>query len=261
MVDAESYDFICVDGYTEEIFKDDLEDVAIFFNEGRVDATSIASAPWTLWDILYIVPHDLTPETAAEQELEEGTTYKLTIFNTAVKEAEPDYFGPSGGTIVAAYRGSDILAAAGLQDANVTVKAVSLGDSATTEIPFEEFAERYVAPNDSKDRGAYTVGRSQVYGNVTINVGVYMFGDTGLFFVPENVTDENRLALTDVLARLGIADYTAVKVICDDGFSETIDAADLEGICIYHLADRIDTDSFMYAPDTLRNTVTIEIYK
>lgn len=56
MVEAEEYDFVCADGYTETIHKDDLEKVKIFINGEGVDATSILYPEYTLMNILTIVP-------------------------------------------------------------------------------------------------------------------------------------------------------------------------------------------------------------
>ena len=234
----------------------------IFFNEDRADATSIAYPDYTLQDILYIVPSGLTAEdTSVADPMEEGTVYKITVLNTAVKDADADYTGPFGGTVQTGYKVSDILAAAGLEAANVDVQAISLGESTTTTIPFDQFTERYIVPTDSKDRGAYTVGRSQVYGDVTINVGCYVLGENALFYVPDSATEEAGLALTDVLARVGLTDIAAINIICSDGYSEVIDAADLDGVGIFHVDDRIDTNSVAYPQYTLQDVVTIEVLK
>ena len=262
MVEADSYDFICADGWTEEILKDDLSKVNIYFDDkGGAVADSILYAGYTLNDILYIVPHGLTAENAAEFELPEDGVVKITVANSALKEAEPDYKGPFGGTVQTGYKVSDILAAAGLTEAVESVKAISLGESAPTDIPYDQFIERYIVPNDSKDRGAYTVGQSQAYGQVTINCGCYVLGENILLFVPDAAADQaTGIALTDILARLGI-EYTAINVICSDGFSETIDAADLAEVKIYHVGENVDVDSVLYAGYTLADAVTIEIIK
>ena len=158
-------------------------------------------------------------------------------------------------------RVSDILKAAELENAKVDVQAVSLGDSATTTIPFDQFVERFIVPVDSKDRGAYTVGTNQEYGAVTINCGCYVLGENILLYVPESYTNEAGLPLADVLAKVGITECTAVNVICADGYSETIEAADLEGVCIFHNDGRIDTNSVAYPDYTLQDAVKIEVVK
>ena len=262
MVEADSYDFICADGFTHTYEADELADVSIFFSEsGTADATYLPDKKYTLMDILYIVPHGLTAETAAEFEVPEDGIAKITVVNSAVKNAEPDYVGPFGGTVQEGYKVSDILAAAELTEAVESVKAISLGESATTEIPYDQFIERYIVPKDSKDRGAYTVGRSQAYGQVTINVGCYVLGDNILLYVPDSAADKDTgIALTAILAKLGV-EYTGVHVICSDGFDEVIEAEDLEGIKIYHVGENVDVDSVKYAGSTLADTVAIEILK
>ena len=261
MAEADSYDFICADGWSEEIAKEDLENVDIFFNEDRTDATSILYPDYTLTDILYIVPHGVEEDKTADVEVAEDTVYKITVANTAVKDLDDSLTGPFGGTVQTGFRVSDILKAAGLENANVDVQAVSLGDSATTTIPFDQFTERFIIPNDSKDRGAYTVGTNQDYGVVTLNCGCYVLGETILLYVPESYTAEAGLPLTDVLAKLGITDCTALNVVCADGWSEEIDNEDLEGICIFHTESGIDTNSVAYPDYTLQNAVKIEIVK
>ncbi len=261
MAEADSYDFVCADGYAEEIAKEDLADVEIFFNEGRTDATSIAYPDYTLQNILYVVPHGVEKDKTADVEVAEGTVYKITVANTAVTELEENFVGPFGGTVQTGFRVSDILKAAELENAKVDVQAVSLGDSATTTIPFDQFVERFIVPVDSKDRGAYTVGTNQEYGAVTINCGCYVLGENILLYVPESYTNEAGLPLADVLAKVGITECTAVNVICADGYSETIEAADLEGVCIFHNDGRIDTNSVAYPDYTLQDAVKIEVVK
>ena len=261
MVDAESYDFICADGFSETYEKADLADVEIFFNEGRADATYLPDSKYTRQDILYIVPNGIEESKTADVEVAEDTVYKITVANTAVKDLEENFVGPFGGTVQTGFRVSDILKAAELENANVEVQAVSLGDSATTVIPFDQFTERFIVPVDSKDRGAYTVGTNQDYGAVTINCGCYVLGENILLYVPESYTAETGLALKDVLARVGISECTAVNVVCADGYSETIDAADLEGVCIFHNDGRIDTNSVAYPEYTLQDAVKIEVVK
>ncbi len=261
MAEADSYDFVCADGYAEEIAKEDLADVEIFFNEGRTDATSIAYPDYTLQNILYVVPHGVEKDKTADVEVAEGTVYKITVANTAVTELEENFVGPFGGTVQTGFRVSDILKAAELENAKVDVQAISLGDSATTTIPFDQFVERFIVPVDSKDRGAYTVGTNQEYGAVTINCGCYVLGENILLYVPESYTNEAGLPLADVLAKVGITECTAVNVICADGYSETIEAADLKGVCIFHNDGRIDTNSVAYPDYTLQDAVKIEVVK
>ena len=261
MAEADSYDFICADGYTETYDKEDLADVEIFFNEGRTDATYLPDSKYTLKDILYIVPNGVEKDKTADVEVAEGTVYKITVANTAVTELEENFVGPFGGTVQTGYRVSDILKAAEIDIAKADVQAVSLGDSATTTIPFDQFVERFIVPVDSKDRGAYTVGTNQEYGAVTVNCGCYVLGANILLYVPESYTNEAGLPLADVLAKVGITEFSAVNVICADGYSETIEAADLEGVCIFHNDGRIDTNSVAYPEDTLRDTVKIEVVK
>ena len=260
MVEADAYDFVCADGYTETIDKEDLEEVKIFFNENRVDATSIAYPTYSLQNILYILPEGVNRDAAESYETKEGTVYKITVANTAMGGQEADTKTFLGGSVQTGYAVPDILKAAGI-DSKETVRAVSAGDASTTEMTMEAFLNKYIVPNDSKDRGAYTVGPEQQYGDVTISVGCYAMGKDILFYVPDWATQEAGVSLKDMLEKLEINDYTAVNVICSDGYSELIEAADLESVYIFHLDGRIDTNSVAYPTYTLQNAVVIEILK
>ena len=175
MVEADSYDFVCADGYAEEIAKEDLANVEIFFTEdkSRVDATSIMYPEYTLQDILYIVPHGVDAENLPA-DVAENTVYKITIFNTAVKETE---------------------------------------------------------------------------------------ADSALLYVPEDATQEAGRPFTEILEGLGLSDAAAINVICADGYSEEIDAADIPDAYIFHNGESIDATSIMYPEYTLQNAAKIEIVK
>lgn len=271
MVEADSYDFICIDGYLEEIDKEDLAEVEIFFQEDGVhmDATSIAYPEDTLKNIQYIVPHGMDPENLPET-VEDNTVYKITVFNTAVMNydeatktanpTEPDMIYPHGGTAQVGYKVTEVLAALGLE-AKGDVTTISIGDSASVTCTAEEFLERYIVPNDSKDRGPYTVGQNQEKGNVTQNVVLFDLGDAAILYVADSATEEAGLAYTTILEKLGITDAKAINVICGDGYNEEIEAADFADAFIFHKDDRIDSTSIAYAGDTLKNTVKVEILK
>ena len=261
MVDAESYDFICADGYSEEISKEDLADVEIFFTEdgSRMDATSIENEGQSLWDIKYIVPHGMS-EDELPHSMEPNTVYKITVFNTAVKGTEPDMIYPHGGSAQVGYKVSEVLEKLEIK-ADGDVTTISRGDSAPVTCTAEEFLARYIVPNDSKDRGPYTVGQNQEKGNVTQNVLLFDMGESAMLFVPEDATKEAGIGYADILEKLGIADAKAINVICADGYNEEIDAGDIPDASIFWNGDKIDSTSIVYPEYTLENTAKIEILK
>ena len=262
MVEADSYDFVCADGYAEEIAKEDLADVEIFFTEdgSRMDATSIAYPEYTLQDILYIVPHGVEKDKLPET-VEDGIVYKITVFNTAVKESETDMIYPHGGSAQVGYKAQEVLAALEIGGSIGDVTTISRGDSAPVTCTADEFLARYIVLNDSKDRGPYTVGQNQTKGNVTLNVVLFDMGDYAMVYVPDDATKEAGLGIADILEKLGLADAKAVNVVCSDGYSEEIDAADFADAGIFHNDDRIDATSIAYPQYTLENAVKIEILK
>ena len=266
MAEADSYDFICADGYSEEIARADLADVEIFFTEdgSRMDATSIAykDKGYTLTDIQYIVPHGVTKEAAENAGgYALKTVYKITVFNTAVKGSEPDMIYPHGGSAQTGYKAEEVLAALGIGGSIGDVTTISIGDSAPVTCTADEFLARYIVLNDSKDRGPYTVGRNQDKGNVTLNVVLFDMGDVAVVYVPENTTKEAGLGISDILEKLGITDAKAINVVCEDGYSEEIEAADFAAAAIFYNGDRIDATSIAYPQYTLENAAKIEILK
>lgn len=262
MVEADSYDFVCADGYAEEIAKEDLADVEIFFTEdgSRMDATSIAFPEYTLQDILYIVPHGVEKDKLPET-VEDGIVYKITVFNTAVKETETDMIYPHGGSAQVGYKAEEVVAALKIGGAIGDVTTISRGDSAPVTCTADEFLARYIVLNDSKDRGPYTVGQNQDKGNVTQNVVLFDMGDYAMVYVPDDATKEAGLGIADILEKLGLADAKAVNVVCSDGYSEEIEAADFADAGIFHNDDRIDATSIAFPQYTLENAVKIEILK
>ena len=275
MVDAESYDFICVDGYSEEISKEDLAEVEIFFQEDGVhmDATSIVyrDKGYTLTNIKYIVPHGMEPDKLPDT-IEDNTVYKITVFNTAVMDydeatktatpSETDMIYPHGGSAQVGYKVEEVLAALDIKAAG-DVTTISRGDSAPVTCTAEEFLARYIVPNDSKDRGPYTVGQNQAKGNVTQNVLLFDMGDVAMIYVPEDTSKEAGCGFADILEKLGITDAKAINVVCNDGYHEEIDAADFGEAAIFYNEDRIDATTILYKDQgyTLENAVKLEIMK
>ena len=270
LVEADSYDFICADGWSEEIDKEDLKDVNIYFNEGRVDADSIAYAGYTLTDILYIGPHGVDKDNLPETE--EGVVYKLTILNTAIKtydaatktatqnDTDAEIVIPVKGSAQVGYKVTEILDALGIKGYK-EVTTVSLYDGQTWTCSFEDFLAKYVVEQDAKYRGPYTVGRTQKRNEFTTNVEVFVLDNDAIVYVQEDATKEAGLSVADVLEKMGVTDVKAINVVCADGYSEEIDAADIANVFLFHNDDRIDSTSIAFPEYTLENAVKIEILK
>ncbi|MBQ6292590.1 MAG: acid shock protein [Lachnospiraceae bacterium] len=273
LVEADSYDFIGIDGYSEEIFKEDLKDVNIYFNEGRVDADSVAWPGYTITDIQYIVPHGVDKDNLPETE--DGIVYKITVLNTAILEVtekksdsyltakldtDDEIVIPVKGSAQVGYKVTEVLDALELKGYK-EVTTVSLLDGQTWTCSFDDFLAKYIVEQDAKYRGPYTVGRTQKRGEFTTNVEVFVLDSDGIVYVQDDATEEAGLSVADLLEKMGATGVKAINVVCSDGYSNQTDAADLDKIFLFHKDGRIDAT---YLPDpkyTLEGAVKIEILK
>jgi hypothetical protein len=57
MAEAESYDFICTDEYTQNVAAADIADCYVSWVDGRVDGVVPGIGDYTLYNLLYIQPH------------------------------------------------------------------------------------------------------------------------------------------------------------------------------------------------------------
>lgn len=57
MAEAESYDFICTDGYTQNVLAADIADCYVSWVDGRIDGVVPGIGDYTLYSLLYIQPH------------------------------------------------------------------------------------------------------------------------------------------------------------------------------------------------------------
>ncbi|MBO7681611.1 MAG: hypothetical protein J6T17_02520, partial [Clostridia bacterium] len=180
MAPADSYDFICSDGWTEEIAADDLEKVQIYKSEGgTIDATSILYAGYGLTSIQYIVPHGLT----AESEPVDGICHIVVMPNAVgVLDEEPAELMNYGGTVYAAYPVTDVLAKAEIELS--PVKAISYKDGFTFEYDAELFEKLFICLDTKNKNDAFTCGKDQVRDQLCKAAGQYVFADAALVYVP-----------------------------------------------------------------------------
>lgn len=253
---AEEYDFVCADGYTETIHKDDLAEIRIFRTDaGTIDSNSAAYPEYTLSNIAYITPVDQEKDA----ELEAGVIYKLNIFENSVGVigTEPTHEGYWGGKMINSYKISELLAACELAE-GTTVQYVSYKDGATKDEDYALFAQKYISVEaDDKDRQPWTMGKAQAKNDYLANIGYILWDNTGLVYVPETYTEDAGMALTDLLAALGYAEATACQLVCSDGFAETIQAADFSKVTLYCNDGVIDGTSVAYAGSALMGLMYI----
>ncbi len=273
LVEADAYDFIGIDGYTETIDKENLKDVNIYFNEGRVDADSVEWPGYTITDIQYIVPEGVDKDNLPETE--DGTVYKITVLNTAILEVtekkadsyltakldtDDEIVIPVKGSAQVGFKVTEILDKLELKGYK-EVTTVSLLDGQTWTCSFDDFLAKYIVEQDAKFRGPYTVGRTQKRNEFTTNVEVFVLDSDALVYVQDDATKEAGLSVADVLEKMGAKDVKAINVVCADGYSEQIDAADLDKVFLFHNDERIDATSIAFPQYTLENAVKIEILK
>ena len=254
MVAAEEYDFVCADGFSETIHKDDLANVEIFFSEesNSVECTSIAFSPYTLQNLQYIIPTGL--EQGAEAPAE-GVA-KINVFATGAANltAVDSYYG---GSTPEAFSVKELLEMVGMTSGSEVTITSYLDDDPET-IPYDNFAQRYITLDNSKERQPYTLGKVQPKSEYVKNAGYFVIDNTNaIIYVPETYVEGAGMALTDVLAFLGMENATSVEIVCADGWSEVVTADKFGEISLYNDAGRLDATSVANPGYSLMNTLYI----
>lgn len=80
MVEAEAYDFVCADGYTQNVIAEDIPECTIEHVDGRVDACVPGIGDYTLMNIVSIVPEGLTEDTIDP----EGGVQRILVFEGSI---------------------------------------------------------------------------------------------------------------------------------------------------------------------------------
>ena len=253
MAPAESYDFICSDGWTEEISAEDLEKVQIYVSEGgTIDATSILYAGYGLTSIQYIVPHGLT----AESEPVDGVCHIVVMPNAVgVLDEEPAELMNYGGTVYAAYPVTDVLAKAEIEPS--AVKAISYKDGFTFEYDAELFQKLFICLDTKNKNDAFTCGKDQVRDQLCKAAGQYIFADAALVYVPGVEVLPDGYAVEDLFKAVGMAEAKSYNFTCADGYTEEIFAEDLAKCKIFINEDRVDATSIAYPAYTLQDILSI----
>lgn len=84
MVEAEAYDFVCADGYTQNVIAEDIPECTIEHVDGRVDACVPGIGDYTLMNIVSIVPEGLTEDTIDP----EGGVQRILVFEGSIVKDE-----------------------------------------------------------------------------------------------------------------------------------------------------------------------------
>lgn len=255
MAEAASYDFICADGWTEEIAAEDLGKVKIFYTEkGTIDATSIAYAGYTLMNIRYIVPHGITKDS----EPMEGINQIVVMPNAeGIFETEAPELLNYGGNLYDAYPVAEVLEKAGIK--TTTAKAISYKDGFTFDYDIDTFMKVYFCLEKSKNTDAFTCGKAQVRDQVCLATGQYVFDDAALVYVPGVDVMPDGYSVPDLFKTVGMVEAKAYIFTCADGFAEEIDAEDLAKVRLFinEAGDSVDATSIAYPGYTLMNIITI----
>ena len=253
MAPAESYDFICADGYTEEIFADDLEKVKIYKDAGgTIDASSIAYAGYGLTSIRYIVPHDLKKDS----EPVDGICHIVVMPNAdGVLGVEPAEAMNYGGTLYAAYPVADVLAKAGIE--TKTAKAVSYKDGYTFEYDIDTFMKVYFCLDTKNKNDAFTCGKAQVRDQLCKAAGQYLFDDAALVYVPGVDVMPDGYSVPELFKAIGMKEAKSYNFTCADGYTEEIFADDMAEVRIFINEGRVDATSIAYPTYTLQDILSI----
>ncbi len=253
MAPAESYDFICADGYTEEIYADDLEKVKIYKDAGgTIDASSIAYAGYGLTSIRYIVPHGLTKES----EPVDGICQIVVMPNAdGILDTEPAETMNYGGTIYDAYPVAAVLEKAGIE--SNTCKAISYKDGSVFEYDMENLKKVYICLNNKNKNDAFTCGKDQAYNAVCKGAGQYIFDDAAIVYVPGVDVMPDGYSVPDLFKAIGMAEAKSYNFTCADGYTEEIFADDLAEVKIFINDGRVDSTSIAYPAYTLQDILSI----
>ena len=253
MIAAEEYDFVCADGFSETIHKDDLKDVEIFIGEnGIIECTSIAWSPYTLQNLQYIIPTGM--EKGAEAPAE-GIA-KVNFFASGVAEltAVESYYG---GSTPEAFSVKELLEMVGMTSGS-SVTITSYLDDEPETIEFANFAQRYITLDNSKERQPYTLGKVQPKSEYVKNAGYFVIDNTNaIIYVPETYVEGAGMPLTEILAFLGMENATSVDLVCADGYTENVPAEKFAEVTLMHISGRLDASSPANPGYTLYNTMYI----
>lgn len=220
MVDAESYDFVAADGYTVSVAKADLKDAAIAYVDNRIDGI-IPGESWTLYNIQYIIPTDLT----AESTVEGVVKINVALNGVGVLDTEAPYLQNRAGVYYTAYSVADMLAAHEVTESE-NVKIISAKDGYTAEEAYASFAAKYIAyqgPTQKGDQKEYfTLGQTQPKGEGVTNAGYYILSEDAFVFAPEA-----GIPMSEVFATVGMAETPNYTITYTNGTIETKTAADV----------------------------------
>lgn len=227
MAEADSYDFICVDGYTETIVKEDLEKCSIFFNDkGGVDATSIQYPQYNLSGIVYIVPNGM--EEGSEPAAEGVSKINVALNCEGVYETEAPYLQNRAGVYYSAWSVADLIAKLNITACD-SVKIISYKDGYTKVDDYATFAEKYIAyqaPNEKGNEKEYfTLGQVQPKDAGVSNAGYYIFSDDALVFVPAD-----GITVADAFETVGMAAADNYTLTYTDGTTATKTADEVKAM-------------------------------
>ena len=125
-------------------------------------------------------------------------------------------------------------------------------------IPYDNFAQRYITLDNSKERQPYTLGKVQPKSEYVKNAGYFVIDNTNaIIYVPETYVEGAGMALTDVLAFLGMENATSVDLVCADGYTENVPAEKFAEVTLMHISGRLDASSPANPGYTLYNTMYI----
>lgn len=227
MADADAYDFICADGYSETINKEDIAKCSIFYNDkGGVDATSIQYSQYNLTAIRYIVPAGM--EEGSEPAAEGVSKITVALNAEGVYETEAPYLQNRAGVYYSAWSVADLVAKLNITACD-TVKAVSYKDGYTKVDDYATFVQKYIAYQAPNEKGTekeyFTLGQVQPKDAGVSNAGYYIFSDDALVFVPAD-----GITVADAFDAIGMAAVDSYTLTYTDGTTATKTADEVKAM-------------------------------
>lgn len=227
MADADAYDFVCADGWSETISKENLAQCEIYLSEdGSIDATSVEYPDYGLSDIRYIVPTGM--DANSEPAAEGVSKINVALNGEGVYQTEPPYLGNRAGSYYNAWSVADLLDKFDVAACD-TVKVVSYLDGYTAVEDYALFTQKYIAyqalTEKASEKEYFTLGQVQAKGDGVTNVGYYIFDEDAMAYIPAN-----GLTAEAAFEAVGMANAENYVLTYTDGRSETKSADEVKAM-------------------------------
>ena len=223
MAVADSYDFICTDGYTHNVAAADLAECSIKRIGERIDGIVPGIGSYTLMDVVNIQVADL--------EMPQAQVMRITVFENALSGLAATE-QPFGSDMRSGYSVSEFVAANFILPPEEEVTIVAMDGYTATEL-YAVFSEKYVCLEGSD--APIMIGASQDKNWAVWNMAHISFGWEAVCFVPEE-----GVSVAELFEAVGMVAAPSYNFICTDGYTHNIEADLISACYIRYVDGRID---------------------